>query len=181
MSAPSVQTNPSADAGRAIVRLDLVGTAAFVLAGVLGAVSSAGRTVTVAVSMVLFAVGIAAFIWSFFVAAERSRADEIGVANLYLLTGPTAPRPVRRIMSIALGLQVVACLVFGAIGFAGLGDDEVNPMAFGILVPMFGLGLNGLWASRHGAFGPRIVTPAVSRRRAVPPQDPDLEKNATHG
>jgi hypothetical protein len=28
-------------------------------------------------------------------------------------------------------------------------------LAFGVLVPMLGLGLNGLWVSRYGTFGPR--------------------------
>ena len=181
MTTPTPLVPPPAGAGAAIVRLDLAGTAAFVVAGGIAAVTDAGRAAMITVSMALFALGIAAFIWSFFVAAERSRAEEIGVANLYLLTGPTASTAVKRTMALALAVQVVACLAFGAVGFAGLGDDEVNPMAFGILVPMFGLGLNGLWASRHGAFGPRIVTAAAAPRRAVPPQDPDLEKNARHG
>lgn len=180
MNAPAT-IEPPADPtrGAAIVRTDLAGTAAFLLAGGAGALGA--RSVMIAVSLLLFAVGVAGFLWSFFVAAERSRVDEIGVANLYLLTGPTAPRPVKRAMALALAVQVVACLVFGAIGFSGLADDEVNPMAFGILVPMFGMGLNGLWAARHGAFGPRVAPVARAGRRAVPPSDPDLEQNARHG
>ena len=30
-----------------------------------------------------------------------------------------------------------------------------SSLAVGFLVPMFGIGMNGLWASRHAAFGPR--------------------------
>jgi hypothetical protein len=36
-----------------------------------------------------------------------------------------------------------------------------SPLAFGILVPVFGLGCAGLWAAHHGSFGPR--EPAAER------------------
>ena len=42
------------------------------------------------------------------------------------------------------------------VGATGLSGSQVNALAFGILVPMFGIGMNGLWAVRHGTFGPRI-------------------------
>jgi hypothetical protein len=32
-----------------------------------------------------------------------------------------------------------------------------SPLAFGILVPVFGLGLCGLWGARYGTFEPRPV------------------------
>jgi len=176
-SAPGTGRPP----GTAIVRFDLGGTLLFLVAGVLGLVSKHLRVVTLVASVVLFAAGVAVFLWSFFAAAERSRTDEIGVANLYLLTGETAVRPVKRAMLAALAVQVVGCLGFGAAGFSSLGVNEANLMAFAILVPVFGLGLNGLWAARHGAFGPRIVTAPAKRRGGVPPSDHDLEKNARHG
>ena len=70
------------------------------------------------------------------------------------------------------------------IGFARIEGDEPNLLAFGILVPMFGIGLNGLWASRHGTYGQRL-----ERRRApdtggspeVTPPDHEMEQNAPHG
>jgi hypothetical protein len=31
-------------------------------------------------------------------------------------------------------------------------------LAFGVLVPMFGIGANGLWAARHGHYGQRSAT-----------------------
>ena len=46
-----------------------------------------GRWSIAVVSMVLFAVGAATFLWAYASALERIRTDEIGVANLYLLTG----------------------------------------------------------------------------------------------
>lgn len=188
----SSETPPDGGEGRPIVLTDLAGTAVFVAAGIAATVGGrAGTGVMIAVSVALFAIGIATFLWSFFAAAERSRSDEIGVAALYVLTGPTAPAPVRRRLLGALGVQIVAAIVFATIGFTGLADDEVNGMAFGILVPMFGIGLDGLWASRHGRFGPRMVTAREQRsaaghrhppgpRRHAPDPSHDLENHA-HG
>jgi hypothetical protein len=167
--------------GRRIVQADLVGTAVFSASAVAGSLSDAWQTGSIVVSLVLFALGIFAFIWSYFSAVERSRNDEIGVANLFLLTGRTAPSTVKRVMSGALGVQVVVAIGAAAAGFRELGPDELNPMAFGILVPMFGVGLNGLWASRHGSFGPRIVKASPQPPEDVTPPDHEMEQNAPHG
>ena len=79
----------------------------------------------------------------------------VGVANLYLLTGGTAPRAVKGLMSGALALQVVAAIVGASIGMSGLQERQLNPLAFGVLVPMFAIGMNGAWAARYGSYGPR--------------------------
>ena len=49
-------------------------------------------------ALALFAVGVFAFLWSYWNAVQRSRRDEIGVAQLYLLLGPPTPPRVRRMM-----------------------------------------------------------------------------------
>ena len=77
--------------GRRIVRADLVGTAVLVVSVVVAVLTDAWRTGSVVVALVLFALGVFTFIWAYFSAVERSRSDEIGVANLFLLTGATAP------------------------------------------------------------------------------------------
>lgn len=141
------------------VLVDTVGTAAFVLVVAIGLLFRDDRPAQFAVgaiSMVLFATGAVAALWAYVSALERSRVHEIGVANLYLLTGPTAPTPVKRLMSALLATQVVVALAGAIVGAIGLSGSEVNALAFGILVPMFGIGLNGIWAVRHGTFGPRI-------------------------
>lgn len=151
-----------------IVTADVVGTGVFVvvlLVGVLLHDDRPGQAVVIATSMVLFAAGAASCLWAYTSALERSRAEEIGVANIFLLTGRTAPRTVKRAMSSLLALQVVAAVVAASVGAARLSGDELNALAFGVLVPMFGLGMNGLYASRHGSFGPRIATAPKSKRR----------------
>jgi len=102
--------------GRRIVQADLVGTAVFSASAAAGSLTDAWQTGSIVVSLVFFGLGIFAFIWSFFSAAERSRTDEIGVANLYLLTGRTAPGPVKRAMSAALAVQVVVGNPYLALG-----------------------------------------------------------------
>jgi hypothetical protein len=124
-----------------------------------------GQVLIAVVSLVLFAIGIATSLWAYTSALERSRSEEVGVANLYLLTGETAPKPVKRAMSAALGVQVVAALVGASVGVAGLQGNEINALAFGVLVPMLGIGMNGAWAARYGSYGPRVITPSSSSTR----------------
>jgi hypothetical protein len=176
--------------GRAIIAVDLVGTVVFTLAAVPAALldESWAYTAIIIVSMVLFAIGVVAFILSYATAVERSRTDEIGAANLYVLTGDTAPPDAKRLLLGALIAQCVVGLGAAAIGFSQQSNENrLNPVAFAILVPMLGFGLNGLWAARYGRFGPRIVSEPPPRRRPrrppddVPPSEPEMEQNAPHG
>jgi len=153
------------------VRADVAGTAAFLVAIAIGVPLRDERPAQVlvgVVSMVLFATGAAAALWAYVAALDRSRTDEIGVANLYLLTGRTAPTTVKRLMSALLALQVVVSLGAATIGATGLSGSQVNALAFGILVPMFGIGMNGVWAVRHGRYGPRL-------ERAVQPTNEKID------
>jgi hypothetical protein len=161
----------AAEPGTRVVRADLVGTAAFLVAL---AVAVPWRNHRFAqfmiggVSMALFAIGVATTLWAYTRALDRSRTEEVGVANLYLLTGPTAPKSVHRAMSLALAVQIVAAVTGAWIGVAGLDQGQVNALAFGVLVPMFGIGMNGVWAARHGSYGPRIGG-------AVSPTDDEMD------
>jgi hypothetical protein len=142
-----------------LVRGNLIGTAVFVLAVAVAIpfrTDRFGQVLIAVVSLVLFALGIATSLWAYTTALERSRAQEVGVANLFLLTGATAPKPVKRAMSLALLVQVVAALTGAIIGVVGLQQSDLNALAFGVLVPMFGIGMNGAWAARYGSYGPRV-------------------------
>ena len=145
------------------MRANLAGTALFLVALAVAIpfrTDRPGQVLIVVVSLVLFAAGIATSLWAYTTALERSRSEEVGVANLFLLSGETAPKPVKRAMSLALGVQIVAALVGASVGVAGLQENQLNALAFGVLVPMFGIGMNGAWAARYGSYGPR-VNPAV--------------------
>ena len=127
---------------------------------------TAAQVMAIVVSVVLFAVGVFTTLQAYVSALDRSRVHEIGVANLYLLTGTTAPPTVKRTMMWALGVQVIVSLVAASFGVSGLEENDLNALAFAVLVPMYGIGMNGAWAARYGSFGPRLApTPKPSKRR----------------
>jgi hypothetical protein len=157
--------------GARVVRLDLAGTAVFLVALAIAVPLRTHRFAQFligGVSMVLFAIGVTTTLWAYTRALDRSRVEEVGVANLYLLTGDTAPKAVGRTMSLALVVQVLAAIGGAWIGVAGLDKGQLNALAFGVLVPMFGIGMNGVWAARHGSYGPRVG-------RAVSPRDHEID------
>lgn len=127
------------------------GTVAFVLAALGGAVSppTLGRPALV-LDVALFAAGVTAFAAGYLDGVNRSRREVVSIGGLYFLSGEVAPPDVRRALLGALVVQVVV----------GLGTAAARPytdLAAGVLVPVYGLGLCGLWASRHGRFPKRAL------------------------
>jgi hypothetical protein len=166
-----------------IVVADQVGTALFAAIVVPAALINErwSDIATIAISMTLFAAGTYGFLASFPTAFERSRTDEIGAANLYLLTGEATPRAVKRPMIGALVAQIIVALAVASIGMShDSSAHRLNPMAFAVLAPMLGFGLNGLWAARYGRFGPRICEPR-SAQPEMPDNDVEMEQNSSHG
>jgi hypothetical protein len=145
--------------GRSIIRADVAGTAVFVVTMAIAIPLRERRPAQVgviAVSMALFALGIVTALVAYSAALERSRAQQVGVANVFMLTGPTAPGPVKRVMNGLLAVQVAVAIAGATAGVVGLDKGKLNALAFGVLVPMAGIGLNGLWGARHGTYGPRV-------------------------
>jgi hypothetical protein len=143
--------------GDVLVTVDVAGTAVFAVTAALAAAvfTTFWQWVAAITALVLFAIGVFAFLWSYYNAVQRSRRDEIGVVQLYVLLGSPTPPPVRRIMLTLLLVQAAIAL---ATTFARLEGPDGKPgssLALGFLVPMFGFGLNGLWAAYHGNFPPR--------------------------
>jgi len=163
--------------GSVIVKLNLIATAVFTVSAVAGAVifTTPWRVQGVVVSLALFSAGVCVFLWGYWSAVQRSRVDQIAVAQVYFLTHGVVPRSQRFAMWLALAVQ---CIVSLATALARPNTDGKpgSTLAFGILVPMLGLGLNGLLAARHGRFTPRPATMSP-----VPPTDPEMEQNAPHG
>jgi hypothetical protein len=142
-----------ADAGHRIRQLDLVGTALLVVTSLAAAVAPDTFTYPHAgFSVALFVVGTGALLWAYLVGISRSRTELIDIAGLFLLSGPVAPEPIRRTLRVALAVQVVAVVVAASI-------RPFTEVAFGILAPMYGVGLMALWGARHGAFPPRPARP----------------------
>jgi len=142
---------PSSRPGEVLVRGNLLGTVVFALTAGLAAgfFSTFWQWVAAITALALFTLGVFAFLWSYWNAVQRSRQDEIGVAQLYLLLGPPTPPRVRRTMLALLAAQFAIALVTT---FARLDGKPGSSLALGFLVPMLGFGLNGLWAAYHGDF-----------------------------
>jgi hypothetical protein len=142
--------------GSFLVKCNLALTSIFVAMSIVAAVTftSPWKTIGVVVSLGCFSVGIVAFLWGYWTAVQRSRTDNISVAALYFLVDKCAPRSVARLMNGALGIQVVAA-VATAISRTTTDGRAGSTLAFGVLVPMMGLGLNGLWGATYGTFAPR--------------------------
>lgn len=148
------------------------GTAVFAVTAIGAAIApSAVEPVALGTAIVLFAAGCGIFLWAFVLVAGRSRTDQMELAQIWFLTGPPTPRPVRRSLLGALAVQVV-------VGLATAGVRPYTSLAAGVLVPMWGLGLCGLWAARHGVFparppdtrrpGPGLRSPHADRREQDP-------------
>lgn len=99
------------------------------------------------VAIVLFVIGFGVFLWAYALAVARSRNDAIGIGGLYFLVG-SAPKVVAFRLRLALALEV-------AVAIASASIRPYTSVAFGILVPLLGLALCGLWGARFGSFPER--------------------------
>ena len=134
--------------GREFLRACWAGTWAFTAMAVATTVFPDPMAVPIAVvSLALLALGCWAMLWAFQRALQRSRYELIGVGGLYFLAG-CAPRSVRFSMMAALAVEVVVALAAASV-------RPFTASAFGILVPVYALGLSGAWGARHGTFPPR--------------------------
>lgn len=132
-------------------QLDVMVTVGQLIAVIVAFFSSEDVRNTVAVGFsAVFVAGAILFSWAFLIAASRSRSEDVTVAGAFFLAG-SIDAPDRR---WAFGLLTAQT----AIGVAGAASDLYTTMAFGILVPMFGLGVIAFLGSAHGAFRHRKST-----------------------
>ena len=148
--------------GALILQASWVGTAVQFVTSVLAVLFHEARAIAAVVDLVLFTAGIVAFAVAF-VTAVRRTDDEIGIGGLFFLAG-TAPKPVQRQFMASLAIEVVVAVAAAAI-------RPFTTLAFGILVPIWGLALAGVWGARHGTFGPRVVSPARRARTSGAPRE----------
>ncbi|GAC1531565.1 MAG: hypothetical protein NVS3B12_07800 [Acidimicrobiales bacterium] len=155
---PVVKLPPSG-AGRVVVSVSIGGTTLFVATAV--AATIAPKTLDVpalVVAIVMFIGGTGTFVWAFALAAGRSRTETVTLTGLFGLSG-SAPGQVRVRLLGALAVEV-------AVGLATAAARPYTSLSFGILAPMWGLGMVGLWAARYGAFARRPPDPRRLRRRS---------------
>lgn len=164
----------SVEINDAIIRANLALTAIFTGTAAYAAAvfSTPSQWIGAITAMVLFAIGVFAFIWSYWNAVQRSRTDEISVTQLYLLMGDAIPAPVRRTMNLTLLVQVAVAISTTLARPNGPDGNPGSSLAVGFLVPMLGFGLNGLWAASHGNFATRSNLPLSQK---------EIRQNADHG
>ena len=136
--------------GRRIIAFAWQATALFSVTAIVAAIwpNLFFRVVAVVVALLLFAVGMIVFLVAYLRSIGRSRYEVISVAGVHLMTGGVAPAPVRRSLYGALAVQTVVAL-------ATASARPYSSLAFGVLVPLLGLALCGLWSAVCGAFPPR--------------------------
>jgi hypothetical protein len=147
---PSAGDRPEAPAdegaGEGIVRLDVWATAVFTVVSLAAvALPDPLEFVSVPLDLVLFAAGCGAFLWAYAVAIGRSRYEALTMGGVFFLADRVAPVRVARTLRLALAAQVVVAVAVAA-------ARPFTALAFGVLVPMAGLGLMALWGARHGRF-----------------------------
>lgn len=146
-----------------IIRASWAGTIVFALSAIAAVIEPRVIVLAATVSLLLFAAGIAVFFWAYAVAVGRSRNDAIGIGGLFFLAGrTTAPKAVKASLLASLAAQVV-------IGLVTAGARPFTSLAFGVLVPLYGLALTGLWGARNGSFSPR-------RRDGPAPSHPEASR-----
>ena len=162
--------------GRAIIQINALLTVVFIVTSLVAVVvfDQPWKAIAVTVCLVCFSVGVVAFLWGYWTAVQRSREDEISVAALYFLVDGAAPSRVSRILNGLLLVQVVVAIAT-AIARSSTDGKAGSTLAFGILVPMMGLGMNGLWGATHGKFSPRFQaqTEVMPQESAETRQDKD--------
>lgn len=158
--APVTPAPPGAGAG--LIAASFAGTGALGVTAIAAAI--APRTLDVpalVVALAMFFTGTGAFAWAYVIAIGRSRTEDIAVGGVYGLAGGSTPAPVRLKLLGSLAAEVALAVVTAAV-------RPYTSLSFGILAPMWGLGIAGVWGARHGGFPPR---PADPRRRAARQSD----------
>ena len=153
--------------GASILRANELLTGLFVATAIVAVIafSNPWKVIAAAVAIACFSVGVVVFLWGYWTAVQRSRYDNIAVASMYFLTDKCAPANIARRMNVLLGVQVVVSIATALMRSSTDGKPG-STLAFGILVPVLGLGMNGLWAALHGEFSPRNQGSGAG----VPPQ-----------
>jgi hypothetical protein len=135
--------------GAGLVNLTFAGTGLLVGTSIAGAAAPDTFGIAHAVlSCILFAVGTGGLLWCYALGVSRSRVELVSIGGLFFLAGDTAPAQVRRPFRVALAVEVVAVVAAASI-------RPYTEVAFGILAPMFAMGLMGTWGGRYGQFPER--------------------------
>ena len=147
MTNPPPSPEPSTSEPFDEIRASWIATAVFAVTAFGADFVSFMRVPAAVVALGLFAAGTVAMGAALVLAAGRSREATIGIGGLFFLSD-VAPKAVQRHLMGSLAAQTV-------VGLATAALRPYTSSAFGVLVPIAGLGLAGLWGARHGEFPER--------------------------
>jgi hypothetical protein len=136
---------PGVIQGSQIIASAWTGTAVYVLATAVAVFVPEARIPVVVVDLLLLLAGSGLYFWGWGVAAGRSRDEQITLWNLILLED-VAPNGVRARLLGALAVEVIVAAATCWITAA---------LAFGWLVPVWGLAHCEFWGARYGVFPAR--------------------------
>ena len=142
---------------RGLVRLSWAATALYAAAAAAGVVEDGVRIIALVIALVLFLAGAAGTLGALVIAAGRSRTEDIAVGSLFLFQGDVSKATQRALHGATIAQTVAAVAAASARPYSSL--------AFGILVPIFGVACTGLWGARHGRFPARAVARKPAGRR----------------
>ena len=131
--------------GQAILNWSWFGTVVFCVAAIPATIwPSWFQWPFMAVSMGMFLAGTVLLAWALWIAVQRSRYFVVGIGGLFFTVG-SAPVQVQKILLSSLCFEVV-------VGFLAATLRIYTPVTFGILAPVWALGLTSLWCARFGSF-----------------------------
>ena len=112
--------------------------------------NDAALVATSAVHMFLFTVGTIGLFTGFVKGLGRSRTSEISVGGLFFIAGDAGPAHDRKVMRLALGVQVLTAIV-------GASLAPLTAVAFTCLAPAAGFGCFAIYGAFLGAFPEREI------------------------
>ena len=130
-----------------LIKLSGIGTALFLLTGVIASIQSSFEIVYVIVSLTMFSVGVFLGMRAFAQSVSKSRYEIITTIDLIKLPQNT-PQRVKLILYGSLGVQVIGSIVLASL------QSSTN-FAFGILASLLALGSLNMWAIMNGRFQKR--------------------------
>lgn len=172
--------------GQGLLAANRILTWVFVAWSVVAVLARPARIPLAAVDLAVFLGGCVAYLLAYATAVSRSRVDAIGLGALFFLTDGAAPVEVRRSFWLWTSVQTVVAVAAAAV-------RPFTPVAFGILVPIAGLALMGLWGARYGQFPSRFPTSdspsSAAPAAGAPSHEPapstrdgaGMEQNDRHG
>jgi len=130
-----------------LIKLSGIGTALFLLTGVVASIQSAFEIVYVIVSLAMFSIGVLLGMKAFAQSVSKSRYEIITTIDLIKLPQGT-PQRTKVILYGSLAVEIIGSIVLASL------QSSTN-FAFGILASLFALGSLNMWAIMNGRFQKR--------------------------